>query len=207
MKKIIFCTLLLSMISFTFYGQIKEKGIFTVQLGTGLGMPGLSAVDGGAYTSLPQYDFKIKPLYYTIAGTVRSASKKLEFGIEFGKATYKSDVTLSTRRYEWELGFTFFNLDVKYLLPLYLKKFEPYVKASLVNAIYTISSTETADVKNPNSFVDTESNTSYKLYYNLHIGSYYEITPHFNAYAELGLGFNLLKFGIAYKLFATPTSK
>ncbi len=204
MKKIILITLLFTLLTTTFYGQVKEKGLFTIQLGTGFGLPGLSVINDGAYKSDARYDFKVQPLYFTLAGTVRGEKKKLEFGIEFGRTSYKSDVTLLNRRYEWELGFTFFNLDVKYLLPLHFDKFEPYAKFALVNAIYTINSTETADVKNPNSFVDTQSSFNYKPYYNLQLGTYYSITNHLGAYGEVGLGFNLIKLGLVYKLIATP---
>lgn len=177
----------------------NKTGNFSLRILTAAGFPSLEKINGGYYKGdkvnsdglgRPWYDFKYQPLYILVGGYARF--KKFEYGLEFGRAIFKSDVNNGGIQQVSELKFTPINFDMKYYLfemPQY--KLYPFLDGQM-NALFT-------------SYTDTRTGYDEVLHNNMFflvgisVGTDYKINEHFSATAKIGVGaFETLQFGMKY---------
>jgi opacity protein-like surface antigen len=191
--------LLLTFTTFLFlksYSQDYDKSGMSFALATGAGFTEINKMNGGGYANTTTWDFKSKPLYWSAAFAVKRMSH--EFGIEYEQQKYESDVSkpafnLGTMQELSVLKLHYFNLYYKYIIPYEFKKFTPYLKAGLITNIYSYRQDRTW-----NSGTDFNVNTGAHFGLSLHAGANYSITDNLSAFAEVGYGPIISKFGVRY---------
>jgi opacity protein-like surface antigen len=196
--------IILTFLCVTAFAQEKKKGIFSFALASGVGYSALKKVNEGGYAeTTATRDFKYKPLYWSASAAAIMGVHEL--GIEFEKQKCTSDMTTQegvniTMKTEQELKFAYFNLYYKFLIPYQYKKFSPYLKAGLINTIYSYSENRSWTNTSGPPGSDSDSNAGWHGSFSLHVGTNYSLNDNISAFTELGLGIIFCKFGMRYTL-------
>lgn len=211
-KRILFSTaslVLLALFScFSTYSQEYNESGMSFAFATGAGFREINKINGGAYAENTTvsaagigHDFKYKPLYWSAAWTLKK--RQHEFGIEFEKLKYTSLTNAGggvniTYTVNSTLSMTYFNTYYKFLFPIEIKKFTPYLKAGLNFDVYVYDYESKYDNLYGKPGVNTGNTVGLGFSFNLLAGANYYITKNFSAFAEAGYGPVLSKFGVRY---------
>lgn len=193
--------------SVAFSQEYNESGM-SFAFATGAGFREINKINGGAYAQNTAgsaagigHDFKYKPLYWSAAWTIKK--RQHEFGIEFEKLKYTSLTNATggvnvTYTVNSTLSMTYFNTCYKFLFPIEIEKFTPYVKAGLNFDVYVYDYESKYDDLYGKPGVNIGNSVGLGFSFNLQAGANYYITNNFSAFAEAGYGPVLSKFGIRY---------
>lgn len=177
-----------------------------MRLGTGIGWQGLPRVNGGYFkgpnvnsttNGIPKYDFKYKPLYYSISASARR--KHFDFGLEYAHANFHSDVTYFDTRRIADLKFNLWNFNTRFI-PFQKPKlgFQPFVEGGLNLWFYNYTDIDTS----PLLIKPLESSSaSLKFAFTAFVGTDYYFSKNFGVYVKAGYGFEICQFGVVVKLF------
>lgn len=198
--------LLLFLASSTSFGQDYNESSMSLAVSTGIGFTEIKKVNGGAYgentagnTAGIGHDFKYKPLYWSLAWTIKK--RQHEFGLEFEKLKYHSLTYASagvnvTYTVNSTLVFTYFNSYYKFLFPIEVKDFTPYLKAGMNFNVYTYDYESAYINTYGGTGVNTGGNVGLGFMFNLQAGINYYINKNISAFAEAGYGPVVSKVGL-----------
>lgn len=186
----------------------SNTGNFSLRLSSAIGFPALSKINGGAFkgpnvntdgSGNAWYNFKIQPVYVLLGGYARR--ERFEFGLELGKATFKSDVTMPYGQQQISyLKYLLWNFDTKYyVLKESKQKFSPFIDGCLNAMFQSYSDKRTG--------YDESSSANLYLRLGGFVGTDYQLNNHFSATGKVGIGaFEFFQFGIKYN-FKSMSSK